>query len=158
GRLAALAATASILLAASPAAASTATPYGTNLVHNPGAEAGPVTATGNIPSWETESNAAVVKYGTSGYPTKNQSSSCGGGSKFFGAGPYDSVFDRCGDAQQTIDLRGRGSAIDAGKVRVSFSGRVGATGGATAHLDLYFRNANNHGVAVNGLSVSVAGT
>jgi hypothetical protein len=161
-RLAVLAAAASVVLAAAPATAATTTPYGTNLVHNPGAQSGPASPNGqttvDIPAWDTFSNMTVVKYGTSGFPSTSQSSGFGGGSKFFSTGPYDTVFNQCGDAQQTITLHGRASAIDAGKVKVTFSGRVGATGGATAHLDLYFRNANNHGVGINGITTSTAGT
>lgn len=150
-RLACLVAIASLALSASPVGAATATPYGTNLVKNPGAQDG-------LNDWDTFANMRVVRYGTSGFPTTNQSAKYGGGTKFFSAGPYSDVYGQCGDAQQTITLRGRGSAIDAGQVRVTFAGRVGAAGAVTAHFDLYFRNAENHSVAVNGLTTSVSGT
>ena len=161
-RLAALAAVASLLLAASPAGAAVATPYGTNLVHNAGAQDGPASSNGqhavSIPSWDTFANMTVVRYGTSGFPTTSQSARFAGGTKFFSTGPYSDTFGQCGDAQQTITLRGRASVIDAGKVRVTLSGRVGAAGAATAHFDLYFRNAENHQVSVNGLATSISGT
>lgn len=157
-----LALLASATLAASPASAASATPYGTNLVRNPGAQDGSASSSGNgvvdIPRWDTFANMTVVRYGTSGFPSKSQGNSFGGRSKFFSAGRYSSTNGSCGDAQQTIRLHGRSSLIDSGRIRVSLSGRVAAAGDVVAHLDLYFRNADNHAVSSNGIIRKVEGS
>ncbi len=157
----ALAAAASIALGVAPASA--ATPYGSNLVDNPGAQSGSASPDGQstvvIPSWDTFGNMTVVRYGTSGFPSTARGNSFGGGTKFFSAGPYDIALDQCGDAQQTIILSGRGSAIDSGDVRVYLKGRVAAGGSQTvAHLDLYFRNSENHSVSSNGITKHLQAT
>jgi hypothetical protein len=150
------------VMAASSASAASPTPYATNLVLNPGAQAGGASSTGNgvvaIPHWDTFANMTVVRYGTSGFPSKGQGNSFGGSTKFFSAGPYSNPFGTCGDAQQTIHLNGRSSLIDNGKIRVRLSGRVAAAGAAVAHLDLYFRDSRNHSVASNGIARSVQGS
>ncbi|MEZ4597411.1 MAG: hypothetical protein R3C32_11675 [Chloroflexota bacterium] len=160
GTIVALLATAALM--ASPVSAASSTPYGTNLVRNPGAQDGSSSRSGNgvvsIPRWDTFANMTVVKYGTSGFPSKSRGNAIDGGSKFFSAGRYSTVYGTCGDAQQTIHLRGRGSLIDDGRIRVHLSGRVAAAGDAVAHFDLYFRDSRNHSVASNGISRSVHGS
>ena len=58
-----------LVAVAGPASAAN-TPYGTNLVKNPGAQSGNASSSGNgvvsIPRWDTFANMTVVKYGTSG--------------------------------------------------------------------------------------------
>lgn len=146
---------------ASPVQAAS-TPYGTNLVRNPGAEQGSASSSGNgvvsIPRWETFANMTVVKYGTSGFPSKAKGNAINGGTRFFSTGRYSTTNGSCGDAQQVIFLTGRGSLIDAGRIRVRFSGKVAAAGDITAHLDLYFRDANNHSVGSNGIRKRVEGS
>jgi len=159
----ALAGLASLVLAASPVMASSPTPYGSNLLSNAGAQAGHASPDGQspvvIPGWDdTFANMTVVKYGTPGFPGTHESNKFGGGSKFFSTGPYDLGLGTCGDADQTIVLTGRGSAIDAGQIRARLSGRVAASGPAVAHLDLYFRTSNNHSVAVNGITKHTSNT
>jgi hypothetical protein len=64
-----------------------------NLVQNPGAElgsSGQGGAVGSIPSWwHGPRPAAVVHYGTPGFPTVAQGAAVGGGSSFFAGGPAD---------------------------------------------------------------------
>ncbi len=150
-------------LAVSPATAASATPYGSNLVRNPGAQGGSASASGNravdIPHWDTFANMTVVRYGTSGFPSTRKGNSFGGGSKFFSAGPLDTGLGQCGQAEQVITLKGRGSLIDSGRIRVHLSGRVAASGPATAHLDLFFRDSRNHQVnGSNGIRKTVEGS
>lgn len=159
GTLVALLATAT--LAASPVSAAS-TPYGTNLVRNPGAQDGSASSSGNgvvsIPRWETFANMTVVRYGTSGFPSTSKGNAINGSTKFFSAGRYSTTNGSCGDAQQVIFLTGRGSLIDSGRIRVSFSGKVAAAGDVTAHLDLYFRDSRNHSVGSNGIQKQVQGS
>ncbi len=159
----ALAGLACLALSASPAMAASPTPYGSNLLSNPGAQSGPASPDGQspvtIPGWDdTFANMTVVRYGTSGFPGTHEGDRIHGGSKFFSSGPYDNGLGTCGDADQTILLKGRGTAIDTGHVKAYLVGRVYAGGPAVAHLDLYFRNSDNHSVAVNGVTKHVSST
>src|SRR5690349_11142748 len=143
------------LFTASPVAA--ATPYGSNLVKNGSAENG-------LTGWETfpDGDFQVRAYGPAGFgfPAKSQSTKINGGAHFFYAGTYDNVYGTCGDAADTFTLTGIGSAIDTGHVAVRLQGYV-ATNGASAingHLDLYFRNSQNHTVSSNGITKSFTQT
>lgn len=137
------------LLSASPVAA--ATSYGTNLVKNGGAENG-------LTGWETfpSGDFQVRAYGPAGFgfPAKSQSTKIGGGTHFFYAGMYDNVYGTCADAAETFTLTGIGTAIDTGHVAVRLRGYVATNGAASVngHLDLYFRNSQNHSVASNGIT------
>jgi hypothetical protein len=120
------AALAALLLSAGTVGAVTVTPFNTNLVKNPGAEAGVATSDGlgvPIPGWETisDSNFTVVKYGELGGPSKAQSNAINGGRKFFFAGKYDAVYGQCDDAIQNIKLNGRNAQIDGRHVKVTLS-------------------------------------
>jgi len=131
-----LAATA--LFAVPPLGAAAATPYGTNLVTNGGAENG-------LTGWVPFGNATSRSYdGTPGFPSKAERNRIGGSSRFFYAGAYE--FDACGDLQKAWTLKGIGSTIDAGKVKVRLQGYAATNGAADlfAHVDLYFRDADNH--------------
>lgn len=154
---------AGLLLSSAPAGAASPTPYATNLLSNPGAQAGPASSDGQtpvvIPGWDdTFAGMTVVRYGTSGFPSVHTGNQIGGGTKFFSSGPYDNGLGTCGDTDQAIVLKGRGTAIDTGHIKATLSGRVAASGPAVAHLDLYFRNSDNHGVAVNGITRHVSST
>lgn len=140
------------LVAMTPlAAAAAATPYNTNLVKNHGAESG-------VNHWDTlpTGDFRVHKYGASGlgFPSKSTANNIGGGTHFFYAGPYDTTNGTCGDANQEWTLSGIGSAIDGGHVKVFLNAYAGTNGAASlnAHVDLYFRTANNHTVASNGIT------
>ena len=146
------------LVAMTPlAAAAATTPYNTNLVKNGNAES-------SVNHWDTFPNSSFQthKYGVSGlgYPSKTTSTAIGGGKHFFWAGPYDCVYTSCGDAHQQIFLKGIGSAIDNGHVKVKLSGYAGTNGAASlnAHLDVHFPNASNHSVASNGVAKAATGT
>ena len=109
---------------ASPTSAAGHTPFDTNLVKNPGAEAGAGTD-GNhtvlIPNWVTGGSAfTVVRYGAAGFPTKGESARIHGGSKFFSCG-QDTVSDA---GSQTIALNGRTTLIANGHVKVKLSARI----------------------------------
>ena len=148
---------ATALVAIPPLAVAAATPYGVNLVQNGGAESG-------LGHWETfpSGDFRTHKYGASGlgFPSKGTARSIGGGTHFFYAGPYDSAFGTCGDANQAWTLKGIGSAIDGGHVKVTLKGYAGTNGAAdlNAHLDLYFRDAENHPVSSNGITRTASST
>jgi len=148
---------ATTLVAITPLEVAAATPYGVNLVQNAGAENG-------LRHWETfpSGDFRTHTYGTSGlgFPSKSTARSIGGGTHFFYAGPYDTPFGTCGDANQAWTLKGIGAAIDSGHVKVTLKGYAGTNGAADldAHLDLYFRDSQNHSVASNGITRTVAGT
>ena len=147
-----LAATALVAL---PPLAASATSYGVNLVKNGGAENG-------TSGWETFLNPSSHKYGSSGlgFPSKTTSNQIGGGSRFFYAGPLDTGLQECGDLQQQWTLSGIGSEIDKGHVKVRLRGYAGTNGAAdlNAHLDLYFRDSQNHQVASNGITKTATST
>ena len=142
-------------LAAAPLAATAATPYGINLVKNPGAQIG-------LTNWDVDGDFGTQAYGASGlgFPSTSASASIGGGTRFFWGGPSEANSDLCGDANQEFALTGLGSAIDSGHVKVRLRGYAGTNGAAdlNAHLDLYFRTANNHSVASNGIENTATST
>lgn len=153
---------ASAALAVTPASALARTAYGSNLVKNPGAQSGSASSSGNgvvsIPRWDTFANMTVVRYGTSGFPSVGRGNAIKGGTKFFSAGRLDPGLGQCGQAEQVIVLSGRSSLVDSGRIRVRFSGKVAASGPAVAHIDLLFRDANNHSVGSNGIQRTVQGS
>ena len=146
-----------LLTSTSPLLAAGSTPYSKNLVKNAGAQSG-------LTRWQTfpPADFKTHAYGKPGYgfPSKATAAAIGGGSKFFYAGLYDDSYGTCGDAQQVRKLKGLGSAIDHGKVKVKLKGYAGTNGSPliTAHLDLYFRDAQNHPVAKNGITRAASGT
>jgi hypothetical protein len=148
---------ATALVTITPLEAAAATPYGVDLVRNGGAESG-------LRHWETfpSGDFRTHTYGSAGFgfPSKSTAHQIGGGTHFFYAGPYDGAFGTCGDASQAWTLKGIGGAIDGGRVKVTLKGYAGTNGAADlhAHLDLYFRNAQNHSVAVNGITRTASGT
>ena len=148
---------AALFVTASPLMASASTPYGTNLVKNGGAQDG-------LSSWETfpPDDFQTHAYGPGGFgfPSQGAAQAIQGGTEFFYAGPYDTVNGTCGDAQQQWQLKGLGSAIDSGQVKVNLKGYAGTNGSPliTAHVDLYFRDSQNHNVARDGITRFVSGT
>lgn len=131
------------LLAAAPLQAATPTSYGVNLVRNGGAEH----PQNHLASWDTFLAFKTHKYGASGFglPSTHASQLIGGGTRFFYSGDYDSANSQCPEADQTITLKGIGSAIDSGHVKVFLSAYAGTSGASDihAHVDLQFRTANN---------------
>jgi hypothetical protein len=129
-----------------PAAA--ATPFGKNLVRNPGAEAG---GTGtNVPDWEIDPDFSVGAYGGAGMPSKKQGKNVGGEKQLFSTGPYIINFDTCGSARQAIKLKKISGDIDSGSVSVTVSAAMGTkTKDDTASVILQFRDGNNHQVGSN---------
>lgn len=114
---------ASLAIAGSGVAdAATRTPLNTNLVVNPGAEAG-VAATGTekvtVPGWKMLSTSTVVSYAKADIVSPGN-----GGSKVFycGANTNGSAI------KQRIPLRGRNALIDSGNGFVSFTALIGVTG------------------------------
>jgi hypothetical protein len=148
---------ATALVTITPLEAAAATPYGVNMVQNAGAESG-------LRHWETfpDGDFRTHAYGAPGlgFPSKATAQKIGGGAHFFYAGPYDNAFGTCGDANQAWTLKGIGGAIDGGHVKVTLKGYAGTNGAAdlNAHLDLYFRNADNHSVALNGITRTASST
>jgi hypothetical protein len=140
------------LLVPASALAAARTPYSTNLVKNPGAEAGTYSPDGGagvpIPHWETLNNFTVVRYGSPDYPSTSERNRIHGEQQFFAAGAYDNVGDQCDSALQFITIHGRGSVIDGGHVKVTLSARMGSYDGQpdTANVSLSFRDGNNEQV------------
>ena len=137
-----------------PAAAVTRTPYNMNLVKNPSFEAG--SATGGyrwiaVPYWQTYGKMTVVKYGApNGFPTLAEGARISGGKKFFTMGtPPDGSTTCFAVALQTIKIRGRAAAIDAGKVYVDFQAYLGTYDSQpdTAIAELFFYDSAGNFVA-----------
>ena len=130
-RLGALTVVAVGLVIASPAGqilAASQTPYGVDLLRNPGAEVGTGTAGYTvvpIPGWTTgDGNFTVVRYGAPGFPPRSEAQRIHGGHKFFSCGENTDT----GVIFQTIKLVGRKADIDAGKVRISIHARIATYG------------------------------
>lgn len=142
---------AALVVAVVPGTAGAATPYGTNLVKNPGAENG-------LTNWDGFNDPSTRKYGSGGlgYPSKQQRDRIGGGKRMFTAGAFVPAFSACGELEQTIRLNGINGAIDSGKVKVRLKGWMATSGAAdlTANVLLLFRDGQNHS---NGLSVKQIG-
>lgn len=126
-----------------------ATPYGSNLVANGSFQNGLV-------GWDQAFLTTQVRTyspATGGFPSPAQGSKIGGGSKFLYLGMPSG--DQCPQVEQHLMLKGIGKSIDQGRVKVRLRGYVATQGGASfnAHLDLYYRDANNHVVpnAPNGI-------
>jgi hypothetical protein len=101
-----------------------------NLIHNPGAEAGPGSPTGgvvSVPGWTetTGTSFTAVQYGApGGFPTPTSPGPAKRGVNFFAGGPgSDNVV-----AVQTIKLANYVSAIKAGKASFTVSGWIGGSG------------------------------
>jgi hypothetical protein len=148
---------AALFVTASPLMASASTPYGTNLVKNGGAQDG-------LGFWETfpPDDFQTHEYGPGGlgFPSQGAAQAIQGGTEFFYAGPYDTGYGTCGSAQQQWRLKGIGPAIDSGHVKITLKGYAGTNGAAdlNAHLDLYFRDSENHSVSSNGITKTVSST
>jgi hypothetical protein len=129
--LAATLAVVSLCLAfsAAPAAALTTTPYDVNLVKNPGFEAGYATTGYSwiaVPNWQTYGNMTVVRYGAAGFPSLAEGARIAGGNKFFTMGTPPNGSSACqAVALQSIPIRGRAAAIDAGMVDLDFRAYLG---------------------------------
>ena len=90
-------------------------PLLTNLVMNPGAEASPGSASGDVVailSWDSFDSFTAVQYGVADFPDTAQSNRISGGSNFFSGGPNNDF----SDALQTIDISDQANQIDAGSV------------------------------------------
>jgi hypothetical protein len=115
--------------------------YGTNLLVNPGAEAGPASANGNtiesVPGWNTAGNFTAVQYGAA-FITNQPS--VGGGSNFFAGGPSNAL----SSAWQDVDVSGIASDIDADAAACTLSGWLGGylTDGDNTVFTAYFLNAS----------------
>lgn len=122
-----------LALGAVPALAVTRTPYSTNLVKNPGFEAGYANAGYQpiaVPYWSTSENMTVVRYGApNGFPSLAEGTRISGGKKFFTIGTPQSGWDFCpGAAKQNIPIRRRAAAIDAGRVKMELFLYMGTYG------------------------------
>jgi hypothetical protein len=146
---------AALVVALVPGTAGAATPYGTNLVKNPGAENG-------LTKWSGFNDPSTRKYGAGGlgYPSKQQRDRIGGGTRMFTAGAFVPAFSACGELEQTIRLNGISGSIDSGKVKVRLKGWMATSGAAdlTANVLLLFRDGQNHSVSVNGIGGSATTT
>jgi len=110
----------------------TRTPYNTNLIKNPGFEAGPAsdgTYDVLVPSWDLSygdlhNQPTVVAYGTAGgFPTAAEGQRISGGKQFLASGLGGNY--QCGSAGQYVAIRGRNSAIDSGHVVLVLKANMG---------------------------------
>lgn len=128
------------MVAGMPLQVAASTSYGVNLVKNGGAE-------DRLNHWDPFLAFKTHKYGSPGfgYPSKSTSNDIGGGSRFFTSGDYDTAFNECPEAEQTILLSGIGSAIDHGHVKVTLSAYAGTNGAADihAHVRVLFRTSGS---------------
>jgi hypothetical protein len=121
--------------------------YGTNLLVNPGAEAGPSSPTGapvSVPGWITSSAFTVIPYGSpGGYPTASD----------FGPGDRSSQFFAGGNAvtstaTQDINVSANAADIATGQVGCEVSGWLGGfldqNDGASVSVT-FFNGASNLG-------------
>lgn len=106
-------------------AAATATPYGLNLITNPGAELGAGSSDGStvsVPGWTITGDFTAVQYGASGgFPAASDPGPADRGSNFFAGGPANGS----SSASQTIDVSDLAASIDAGLVGFHLSGWLG---------------------------------
>jgi hypothetical protein len=150
------------MFAANPVQAGARTPWYTNLVRNPGAEAGPASSNGYAqvvaPHWEFPSEFTVVRYGQTGgrFPTRAQGNRIGGLDQFFAAGP--AVDPDCDPATQEIPLVGRSRAIDRRNVRVTVSAWVATAGPIQANIDLRFLDRQERSTGTALVVARVTGT
>lgn len=131
-----------------PAAATTPTPFGVNLLVNPNAEDGS-SGTGSqvvaIPGWKTKSNFTVVAYGTAGLPSETI------GTQMFACGPNTAK----ATATQDIKITGRKALVDAKRVSIFFGTHI-ATLGADAYAGAGFGQTIPKGTRT--LRVTLTGT
>lgn len=131
-----------LLMLAVPASA---TPFLTNLIINPGAEASAGAASFGLvvapTGWATTSNFSAVQYAAGGGADLNTavSTAVGGGSNYFAGGPGNAL----STASQSIAISDLAISIDAGLVTASFSGLLGgfASQGDNMTVTATFRNA-----------------
>ena len=152
---------AAMLLAVSvPVDAATRTPYGSNIVKNPSAEAGAAspdgTTTVDVPGWEFPIQATVVAYGTAGFPSVGEGNSYGGGDQFFYSGPDNG--GSCDGLIQDIRIKGRAAAIDGGHVRAKIRARIGTdSSDDAARVMVSYFDGNNHQVTTPNSAPTVLG-
>jgi len=101
---------------------------GSNLIANPGAEAGVAAKTNatalNIPGWSTTGGASVAAYGGAGWIQASDPGPADRGVNVFKGGPSEATI------YQDLDVSGAGSMIDASKVSYQVSAWLGGYGGA----------------------------
>jgi hypothetical protein len=111
------------VLATAPASSDAATPLGSNLLANPGAESGAAGAgSGNPPpGWMVSGDLTQIAYGTAGgYPTQSSPGPADRGAAFFGGGNTATA-----SATQTIAIGDLASQIDAGTIAYDMSAWLG---------------------------------
>jgi hypothetical protein len=145
---------ATVAWSVSPVAAVTPTPFNTNLVKNPGFEAGAASPNGytavTVPNWTTPQLGTVVAYGTAGgFPTKAESNRINGGKKFFASGPHGPTL--CGWAEQTIPVVGRNTRIDSGHLKITVRGLLGTYDSQTDTASVQTFFLDNGGQAISEL-------
>lgn len=119
---------------------------GANLLVNGDAEAGPASSTGDsvssIPGWIDLSGTplgTVVPYGASGFISESAPGPGKRGENFFAGGKNESA-----SLVQTVDVSSVAADIDAGRIKMNFSGWVGGFGNETdaVAVSFYFNPVN----------------
>jgi hypothetical protein len=129
------------------------TPYGVNLVVDPGferAHGGDGYAVKALPGWSKQDPAfTATLYGSSGFPRASESKRIGGGKNFAACG--DGV--NSNNISQPIKLRGLAGAIDSHKVRatLTFSLATYSNLGDMGRGYLGFDTAGNPAVLLDGI-------
>jgi uncharacterized protein (TIGR03437 family) len=110
---------------------------GTNLVVNPGAEAGPNAPVGKpalyIPGWSTTAEASVAPYGGAGWIQLSDPGPLNRGVNLFCGGPISSS-----TMYQDIDVSPAASLIDSGQVTYAISAWLGGVGPTSPTLTYLF--------------------
>lgn len=121
---------------------------GTNLLNNPGAEAGPSGSV--IPGWNTTGTLEVVPYDAGGgFPTLGDPGSPTRASKFFSGGPSSQE----SSAYHGIILSQFESAIDAGTQSCTLSGWIGGYSVQNDHCDVFATLYDSEGAALGQVSI-----
>ena len=132
------------LLSSSPAAAQ----FGSNLIVNPGAEAGAGSASGNdvlaIPGWTTTGGFTAVQYGAPGFPDATSPGPAARGLNLFAGGP-DNAASSITQLLGLTGFAGLAPLIDVGSVSFTLSGWFGGFAGQddNAALVAQFLNAGS---------------
>jgi hypothetical protein len=130
-----------------------ATVFDTNVIINPGAEAGAASGSGNdilpIPGWTTTGNFTVVAYGAPDFPTLDSPGSTNRGNAFFSGGPGNAF----SSALQIIDMTDIASTVDAGLVSSTASGFFGGFSTQNDQSTLFVDFLDGSGTTLSGFSI-----
>ena len=127
--------------------------FGTNIITNPGAEAGTGSPSGNdieaIPGWTTTGNFTAVQYGAPAFPATTDPGPVSRGANFFAGGPDNAS----STAMQTQSLGFASSVITAGTANFTLSGYFGGFASQGDHTWLFVNFLDGSNTVVGTFSV-----